>query len=245
MASRSAAERAGLRGLRARNADRGCDRRGRDALRAGAGRAGGAADRSSRRRREDPRRGGQLRWPGCARPRGATSRQRWCAASAMAFELRDDLARGADPRRGRARSRRGRGCADRRASIVAVRAEPRPDDGPSWPSRLAPLRAAVHARRGSCSLRAPPLQPARAEREARACGLHLSHAAGVAGAGRSGAWRGADPDDAVARACSAEAEEAESAGLGLLHPGGGRSAAGAARRPSGPRKMMRAAISNT
>lgn len=148
-----------------------------------------------------------------ARTRAATGRDVEAAlvlASAMGEELRDDLAQDAI----RTEAALGRGAvADAliNARIVAVRAE-RAGRRAELAESLAlcarlSMRAGDHAGAAAAA--------ARAEREARACGLHQSHTlallvqAGLArGEGRM--------DDAVARARSA-AEETASAGLGLLH----------------------------
>ncbi len=209
VASRSAAERAGLRGLRAR-----------------ATLIEAAIDVAEMRYEPahavlealliDPAADAETRAEAAqllARMRAATGRDVEAAlvlASAMAEELRDDLAHDAI----RTEAALGRGAvADAliNARIVAVRAERagrRAELAESLAlcARLC-MRAGDHAGAAAAA--------ARAEREARACGLHPSHAlallvqAGLArGEGRT--------DDAVARARSA-AEEAESAGLGLLH----------------------------
>jgi DNA-binding winged helix-turn-helix (wHTH) protein/tetratricopeptide (TPR) repeat protein len=209
VASRSAAERAGLRGLRARAAliEAAIDvaemryepaQVALEALLIDA-----AADAETRAE------AAQL----LARVRAATGRDVEAAlvlASAMAEELRDDLAH--DAIRTEAALSRG-AVADAliNARIVSVRAERagrRAELAESLAlcARLC-MRAGDHAGAAAAA--------ARAEREARACGLRASHAlallvqAGLArGEGRT--------DDAVARARSA-AEEAASAGLGLLH----------------------------
>jgi DNA-binding winged helix-turn-helix (wHTH) protein/tetratricopeptide (TPR) repeat protein len=209
VASRSAAERVGLRGLRARATliEAAIDvaemryepaQVALEALLIDA-----AADAETRAE------AAQL----LARVRAATGRDVEAAlvlASAMAEELRDDLAHDAI-RTEAALSRGALADALINARIVAVRAERagrRAELAESLAlcARLC-MRAGDHAGAAAAA--------ARAEREARACGLHPSHAlallvqAGLARAeGRV--------DDAVARARSA-AEEAGSAGLGLLH----------------------------
>jgi DNA-binding winged helix-turn-helix (wHTH) protein len=209
VASRSAAERAGLRGLRARATliEAAIDvaemryepaHAALEALLTDA-----AADAETRAE------AAQL----LARVRAATGRDVEAAlvlASAMAEELRDDLVQ--DAIRTDAAVARG-ALADAliNARIVAVRAEragrrAELAESLALSARLC-MRAGDHAGAAAAA--------ARAEREARACGLHQSHAlallvlAGLArGEGRM--------EDAVTRARSA-AEEAASAGLGLLH----------------------------